>query len=202
MYGGHIYAVSQGYWHSNVNRWSRGCLPYTSLANKEIVFPEVESYNIACTADDYEILSLFSGVPVYGTHAISHSWDASENATIIQFLLLSPNNDVDRSLSFPTSSLVVHDGPVAYHDLSTQSCLWVGSSGNYVLGLFGGDGYDHELCLIHYDRQINQSTIKVLTLPEFLSCQFADIYSIGLDDHLGKVFLIMDSGALCELSYV
>jgi hypothetical protein len=108
--------------------------------------------------------------------------------------------DMNFPLSFPASSLQIqYDDAVVLNSLSELPCIWVGSSGNYVLALFNGDD---ALRLIHYDHQIDNLSSVGLDIPEFLSRQLSDVCSIGLDDRLGKVFLVMGSGALCELSYV
>jgi hypothetical protein len=200
MYGGHVYVIAHGPGHFNLKLWNRESLPYTSHANTEITSPQVESHDIF-SDEKHKQISLFPCVPVYGIHAISHGCNGGGGLpTTFRFWLASPTTDINHPLSFSTSSLIVElDGRVMSRD---ATLLCAGSSGKYILALVDGGEDEHELRLIHYGNQVEDPSSRVLTLPQFLSYQLDDVCSIGLDDHLGKVYLVMFGGALCELSYV
>jgi hypothetical protein len=205
IYGKYIYIIAQGVRQRDMKLFSRESFPYTSLANAEITIPQVgsPSHDITLT-DDRDCLStlLFSCEPVYGTHAISSSIGSRGEPTTIRFWSASTPANKNYPLSFPTSSLLVNfDHKIADGASVGTPCLWAGSSGNYVLALFHGEDTP-ELCLIHHDHRAEKVTSRMLNLPHFLTYQLEDVCSIGLDDHLGKAFLVMNGGALCELSYI
>ena len=205
IYSKHVYIIAKGAWQRTMKLFSRELLPYTSLANAEITIPEDGSPNHDITlAEDQEYLalSLFSCGPVYGTHAIYSSYGVRGDQTAIHFWSASTTANDNYPPFFPTSShLINFDHTIATGASVGTPCLWAGSSGNYVLALFDGDDTP-ELCLIHHDHQAEKVVSRVLNLPHFLTYQLEDVCSIGLDDHLGKAFLVMNGGALCELSYV
>jgi hypothetical protein len=201
MYGGHVYVTTEGSRHRNVKLWNREYLPYISLANKEMVFSEGESHDINFPTETIAPVSLFSCIPIYGIHGISYGHNTRKNLGpfAVRFWSALPTRDINYPLSFSTSPLLIKSSyPISLREEMYSPCIWIGSSGNYVLALFSGGEY--ELCLIHCDQD-NGPYSRVLTLPHFLSYQLTDVCSIGLDDHLGKVYLVMMGGALCELSY-
>jgi hypothetical protein len=205
IYGKHVYIIAKGARQRDTKLFNRESLPYTSLANAEITIPQVGSPSHDITLNDDQdclLISLFSCKPVYGTHAISFSYGVDGEQTIIHFWSASTPATKNYPLSFPTSSLLINfDHEIAIGASVETPCIWAGSSGNYVLALFSGEDTP-ELCLIHHDHQAEKVTSRVLNLPHFLTYQLEDVCSIGLDDHLGKAFLVMNGGALCELSYV
>jgi hypothetical protein len=197
MYGKYVYIIAKGVQLRNVRIFSRESLPYTSLANAEITVPQVDSprYDIFLTGDkQYLPFSLFS----YGTHAIPR---ANVNQTTFKFWPASTTANTNGPLSSPRPLFITFDHTIAAGASVETPCLWRGLSSNYVLALFsGGDTYT--LRLIYHDHQAQNVTSRVLNLPHFLTYQLDDVCSIGLDDHLGKVFLAMNGGTLCELSYI